>query len=272
MVALKFILLIICSYFLGNISFARLVAKMQKKDITKEGSGNPGTLNMLRNHGFIMAFSTLLLDALKGAIPALVGLALFDGFNNPTLISDIAVYAGGFSAVLGHCFPVIYKFKGGKGIATSFGMFTVANPIVSLVLFVIFLALIFIVKVGSFCTLSYVLFMTIFETIRVAYEYSWKCWPILVMLYLIFFFVFYSHRGNLKRLFTGTERKINIKSVASKDKELFDNISNRKKKNANEDELSQDLEMENNASDEDKKDDELNSSVEEDNTNNNKKD
>ena len=108
-----FVLIIICSYFLGNLSFARLLSKKQDKDITKQGSGNPGTMNMLRTFGFKVGILTLFLDVLKGAIPALVGFLVFGGANGGA-IAYIGLYSAGLAVVLGHNFPIIYKFKAEK--------------------------------------------------------------------------------------------------------------------------------------------------------------
>ena len=75
----KFLILIIGSYLIGNIFFARIISKAKHYDINKKGSGNPGTMNVLRNLGFGMGLLTLVLDMLKGIIPAIVGFYLFGG-------------------------------------------------------------------------------------------------------------------------------------------------------------------------------------------------
>ena len=122
MIALKYILLIVCSYLLGSVNFARILSKnVMHGDITKSGSGNPGTMNMLRTYGFKAGALTLVLDALKGVIPALVGYFLFGGDGSNA--AYVGLYVGGLSAVVGHCFPVFYKFKGGKGVACLFFIF-----------------------------------------------------------------------------------------------------------------------------------------------------
>ena len=110
MIALKYILLIVCSYLLGSVNFARILSKnVMHGDITKSGSGNPGTMNMLRTYGFKAGALTLVLDALKGVIPALVGYFLFGGDGSNA--AYVGLYVGGLSAVVGHCFPVFYKFR-----------------------------------------------------------------------------------------------------------------------------------------------------------------
>ena len=121
-------LLAIGAYLIGNISFAILLSKKKNQDITKMGSGNPGTMNMLRNFGFKTGILTLALDALKGAAPALAGYLLF---------GDHGLYIAGLAVILGHIYPVFRKFKGGKGVACTLGVFLVANPILTLIFFVV---------------------------------------------------------------------------------------------------------------------------------------
>ena len=105
-----YIIVCVFGYFLGNISNAKLISKLKKDDITKHGSGNPGTMNMLRTFGFKIGLLTLALDALKGAIPALLGFYLFGGLDAGE-IAYVGLYCGGTSAVLGHCFPVFSKVR-----------------------------------------------------------------------------------------------------------------------------------------------------------------
>jgi glycerol-3-phosphate acyltransferase PlsY len=219
----KFILLIIGSYFVGNILFAKIIATRQNDDITKHGSGNPGASNMVRNHGFILGISTMLLDASKGVISALAGYYLFGG-SNGEILAITAMYVGGFFAFIGHILPVFYKFKGGKGVATTFGLFLVADPLITLILFVAGWILFFIVKIASVSTLLFVIAFVIIQTILHAnYDYIY----VLVVLYLILGIIMYLHRSNLKKLVNGKENKIDLVKTIEKDKEFL----NKNKKN-----------------------------------------
>ena len=153
---LSIIGLIIGSYFFGNINFSIIISHFLKRDVRREGSGNPGTMNMLRNFGVKLGALTLVLDAIKGAVPAIIGWWLIGGTpDNPmtemmTFGNDkIGLFIAGISVVIGHIFPVLYKFKGGKGVASSIGVCFVASPIVTAVAFVIGLVFMFTVKIGS---------------------------------------------------------------------------------------------------------------------------
>jgi glycerol-3-phosphate acyltransferase PlsY len=106
----KFVILIIVSYFFGNITFARFVARTRNNDdITTHGSGNPGTTNMLRTHGLTLAIVTLVLDALKSVICCVV--AYFWLKPESGYLANLAVYVSGLSCIIGHIYPVIFKFK-----------------------------------------------------------------------------------------------------------------------------------------------------------------
>ena len=113
-------LFILGAYLLGATPFAILVSRaMGLPDPRNYGSGNPGATNVARSGSRSAAILTFFADAAKGAIPAWLGLRFFG-----TEISALA----GFAAVVGHSFPVFLKFKGGKGVATGFGVFGIWNP------------------------------------------------------------------------------------------------------------------------------------------------
>ena len=151
-----FIFACIIAYFIGGISIARFMTKKENKGgINNQGSGNPGTMNMLRTHGIGLGLFTLFCDALKGVIPTLFGLLYFSHFASSTT-GYIAGFSFGLSAVLGHIFPIYYKFKGGKGIATTFGVFMVIDPISTIILFGILFVTLYFIKIGSVVSLLFI--------------------------------------------------------------------------------------------------------------------
>lgn len=207
----KFVILIIFSYFFGNISFARIVSKFTGKDITKSGSGNPGTMNMLRTNGFKAGFVTLILDVMKGAIPTLLGLLLF--INDTNEMQHIAMYVAGFCVILGHIYPVCYKFKGGKGVACAIGIFLVSNPLWLLFMFVIAFLYLWFFDYGSIASFIIVSAMIIIEGFN---PVTSKNIIIPILLFLIFALIIFAHRQNIYRLLVGKENKANLKKSIRK--------------------------------------------------------
>lgn len=213
------ILIVACvlSYLLGSISVARIITrKKQEGSITKSGSGNPGTMNMLRNHGILMGLFTLLCDAIKGAIPALFGLLYFGEID--ARLGYITLFLFGLCAVVGHIFPVFYKFKGGKGIATTFGVFMVVDPITSSILFVILVVILYFTKIGSLVSL---LFITIDAIVQMFKEYAHHNWVMWLLLWTMILLDYYAHKQNLVRLVDNEENPADLQESISKDINKF---------------------------------------------------
>lgn len=216
MVILEYVLLIIFSYFMGNISWARIISKKNNGDITKSGSGNPGTMNMLRTYGAGKAFLTLLLDLLKGLIPALAGKLLFKytGLNE-----DIGLYLAGLFAIIGHMYPVIYKFKGGKGVATSLGVFMVANPLWLILAFIVGFFYVWFFDYGSVASLFIVATMSIIQGYQNSAKYptgSAELLSVNLLIFAIFALIWFAHRTNIVRLLLGKENKANLQKSFKK--------------------------------------------------------
>ncbi len=114
-------LLVVLSYLLGAVPFGLLLARSAGVDVRRAGSGNIGATNVARTAGKTLGLLTLLLDALKGALPTALALHLFPGPRFAVLL--------GLAAVLGHVFPVFLRFRGGKGVATAAGVFVALTPL-----------------------------------------------------------------------------------------------------------------------------------------------
>lgn len=124
---------IIVSYFLGTIPSALIVAKRGGVDVTAEGSGNPGTSNVVRLLGWKYGLVVFVSDVLKGSASVGIAYYLTHHFGDGLNISYLA-YACAYAAVLGHTFPVTRGFHGGKGVATGGGTMFVLYPVMSAVL------------------------------------------------------------------------------------------------------------------------------------------
>lgn len=146
------IIMAVCSYLVGSVNFSIIISRKKGRDIRGVGSGNPGMMNMSRNFGLKTGVAILALDILKGVIPTFIGWIAFRnkyfaGTDFP--VSDLTKYLCGFFAVLGHIFPFYLKFKGGKGISTTIGVFGIACPVVGILSAFIGLAFILITSMGS---------------------------------------------------------------------------------------------------------------------------
>ena len=185
------------AYLLGSISFAVIVSRIYAHDdVRKYGSKNAGMTNILRTYGKLPAFFTLLGDFFKGVLAVLVGRWIFSLMG---VTAFDAGYLAGFFALLGHLYPVFFGFKGGKGVLTSLGIILVVNPLVLLILLIIFLPVLFITRI-DLCLRRPVLFDFLFAA-------------------LFSVIVIYKHRENIKRLLNGTERRIGDKKPSQEPSE-----------------------------------------------------
>lgn len=216
----KYVIVIVVSYFIGNISFARLLSKKTNIDITKQGSGNPGATNMLRTFGFKMGILTMALDALKGILAALLGFFLFGGADgsfvdimgiHASAEAMTGLYIGGLSVVMGHNFPVIYKFKGGKGVACILGVYLVASPIIVAICFLFAFMYLFVFDYMAVASFIFITVLTFFEALK-----SDGNWLVTILLFVMYFLTWFMHRKNIFRLLVGTENKANLKKSLRK--------------------------------------------------------
>ena len=196
---------------MGNISFSRFLAKTKNQDITKLGSGNAGSTNILRNFGFKFGVLNLILDILKGFIPSIVAYKVFG--NNL-----VYLYIAGISVMLGHIYPVIFKFKGGKGIASMLGVFLAADPVVTLIVILIAAVSWLLFKYGSVASFICVTVLTVYEGICAKSLDGNQPKIVCALLFVIFCLTWYAHRSNIERLLCG--RESNVSLIKSTKKQL----------------------------------------------------
>ncbi|MGA2916869.1 MAG: glycerol-3-phosphate 1-O-acyltransferase PlsY [Sedimentisphaerales bacterium] len=210
---MKFILLVFISYLIGSISFAMLIAKAQGIDLRKVGSGNLGATNLARACGKKWAYICFLFDVLKGFVPSFA--AGFFIRSDLLTASTLALWlAVGVAAILGHIFPFYLKFKGGKGVATSFGVVLGIWPyytIPGLIVFVLWAATVLIwryISLGSVIAAAVFPFIMIVLTAGFKDWYFNVLWPLITAAVVLCSLVIFLHRANIKRLLAGTEHKI----------------------------------------------------------------
>ena len=204
------VLLILIAYVLGSIPNALWVGKTFKNiDVREHGSKNTGSTNAARVLGPKLGIFTLILDILKGALPTYLGIVL--GANLLTRITGIDkldIIVIGMAAILGHTFSLFLKFKGGKAVATTLGVFLVLVPYAILILLVVFFVIFGLTKYVSLASIvsAVALPITVYLTTRHI--------PLTVLGIIIGLLVIIRHKENIKRLINGTESKLTF----SKDK------------------------------------------------------
>jgi glycerol-3-phosphate acyltransferase PlsY len=186
---------LVLAYLIGSLDFAVIVARIRGEDIYSLGSGNPGASNALRSMGKTAGALVLAGDLLKGVAAAAIGATLG---GSGTLAS-----AAGLAAVVGHCYPVFHRFRGGKGAATVAGMLLWVAPWAGVGMVLVFgavVALTRIASVGSIAGAALAVPLAVWlDGVR-----AW----VLVWLVVAVLLVMYRHRGNIARLFRGAERKV----------------------------------------------------------------
>jgi len=194
------LLLVLGAYLLGSIPFGLIFAKIfGGKDVRQHGSGNIGATNVSRVAGPVAGVLTLLFDTGKGAVAVLIAAR---GAEHE---ASAMIFAG-IGALLGHCFPVWLKFKGGKGVATALGMYVALCPLATLVAVVMFVLVVAFWRYISLGSLSAAAAMPLLVYFLWAPGHAP---PLVVTLGTLFAaaLLFYKHDANLQRLLDGTEPK-----------------------------------------------------------------
>ena len=222
------------AFLLGSIPFGLLIAKAKGIDIRKHGSGNIGATNVLRTMGKKYGITCLVLDALKGLIPVILGLSLirFTGMRNPMMLDSLTPWSAefpmltaqvmqvitGLFAILGHNYSPWVGFKGGKGIATSAGVLIALMPAGVVILLLVFLI--------TFAVTRYVSLASIIAAATLPLVTIWGSWyhgkiadgtwnkPLFIFSVVIAILAIWKHRSNIQRLRAGTENRFTRKSKA----------------------------------------------------------
>ncbi len=199
------------AYLIGGFNVSKTVTKSQNVDLSKIGSGNAGATNVGRAMGFKWFLLVTILECIKCAIVALIGylfVSFYTGaFTFYTESHYIIILAMGLSAVFGAIFPVWYRFKGGKGLATWIGLAFFLNPLVMLVVAAIYIPLLIITHIMS---LSTVLGVITWAILSLCIEAPLTA-PVIIMYCACVALIVYSHRKNIVRLLTGKENKFILK-------------------------------------------------------------
>ena len=205
-----YIIIAIIAYLLGSISFSVIISKkMAGFDVRDKGSKNAGSTNVLRTVGKKAAILTLIGDCLKGVVAILIAFVV--GKIRQELDGALLVQLAGIFVVVGHTFPIFFKFKGGKGVATSLGVLLLTNwqiGLICLVFALVLMALTRFVSLGSVAAAVLFPVLTIFITNNYLVPGNYIIFGIILAVLVIF-----NHRENIKRLLEGKENKLSFKGT-----------------------------------------------------------
>jgi len=214
---MEFVTLIIAAYLLGSVPFGFIIAKAHGRDLRAIGSGNIGATNLSRALGKKWAYFCFCLDVAKGLVPTLVAGGLVSTVPN---ISELFLWlAVGCAAVLGHVFSIYLKFKGGKGVATSFGVALGIWPyftICAAISFVVWIAVTLIWRYISLASIVTAITFPVTLALLVITKNNWHfttLWPLFTVALGIPVMVVIRHRENIKRIIEGTEGKVFTRAI-----------------------------------------------------------
>ena len=195
---MEIVALIVSAYLLGSIPTGYILGKIAGVDVRQVGSGNVGATNVARAVGKWQGVLTLLADAMKGMLPAAIGLTM--------MLPSAAIAALSAAAFLGHLYPIFLNFRGGKGVATALGALLVIAPLAGLLLVAIFAAVVFPTRLVSLSSIAAAAFAPFALWLFLA--------PRAIVLLGAFFaaMIVWRHRGNIQRLRAGTEPRFGAHS------------------------------------------------------------
>jgi len=190
------IVAVLLGYLVGSVPFAFLLSRRRGIDLRRVGSGNVGASNVLRTSGVRMAVLAMCLDAVKGAVAVLVAQRIAAGPTSPV--------AAGVAAIVGHIYPIWLGWRGGKGVATSAGMFAVLAPAALAIASGVFILGVSVTRYISVGSLAGVV------TLAIATAAGDAPPPVIAGAVLTALLIIHGHRGNVSRLRSGTERRLGI--------------------------------------------------------------
>lgn len=195
---LLYILVAAIGYALGSVCVGVILStQFWKKDVREYGSKSAGATNVLRNMGVVFGLLTFLGDLLKVAIACWIGLAI---------LGRPGGMVAGLFAVLGHNWPVYYKFKGGKGVAGSLGAMLVLFPIPALISMAAAILVILVTKYVSLGSMTLLAVFAVIITVQ-----TWGQWGVILWALFLLALCIFKHKANIQRLMSGTENKLSFK-------------------------------------------------------------
>jgi len=196
----------LAAYLIGSLSFAVIVSRlMGLNDPRTYGSGNPGATNVLRSGNKAAAVLTLLLDALKGFVPVI----LVKEFGVPHGLFEGTLALVALAAFVGHLWPVFFRFKGGKGVATAAGVLLGLNPWLGLATLATWAIVAVFTRYSSLAALVAAVFAPFYQVL------IWGGGPVAVAVFVMGALLVWRHSANIQKLLKGTESKLGQKAAGA---------------------------------------------------------
>ncbi len=193
----------LAAYLIGSVSFAVVVSRaMGLKDPRTYGSHNPGATNVLRSGNRVAAVVTLVLDALKGFVPVLLVQVWGDRFG----LGEGTVALVALAAFLGHLWPLFFRFRGGKGVATAAGILLGINPWLGLATLLTWVIIAAFFRYSSLASIVSAVFAPFYQLL------IWGGGPAAIAITVMGLLLIWRHRANIRKLFQGTESKLGQKA------------------------------------------------------------
>jgi len=200
--------IVVAAYLLGSIPTGYLLMRIfRKQDIRSIGSGNIGATNVLRSGAKGLGAATFALDVLKGALAVLVGAKLAT-FGFPPIPPHNAAALAALCAVLGHMFPIWLGLRGGKGVATAFGVFLVLVPFAALGSIAVFILVFALSRFVSLASIIGAALFPLFAWLAAPWTHNYL---ILAIICIVAGLILIKHRPNIERLIAGTEYRFGNK-------------------------------------------------------------
>lgn len=201
------ILCAVIAYLIGSFNFSLLISSRKGDDVRNYGSGNAGATNMMRVYGKKYAYITFLGDFLKAVLVCFIARILY---------GDIGAYIAGLFCIIGHAFPLYFNFKGGKGVSVFIGFGLMTEPILALILVLVWAAILFGFKMVSLASVMVAIVypFALYMWYKLIHNQEYGLW--FVFAFLIGCAIVFLHRQNLVRIFNHTEHKFKFKKKEKK--------------------------------------------------------
>ena len=203
-------IIILASYILGSLNTSLVMSKIKNLDIRKKGSGNAGATNAIRIFGLQNGLLVFFIDTLKALLAAFLTIRILEGTSSDIIFEhEIYLYFSAVSCILGHCYPIWFSFKGGKGAATGLGSMIYIEPMLIIPSLVVFFIVLVITRYVSFSTIAAFFSLSVAS---IFFNRDFIDYIFLLFTFTLFLIILYTHKVNISAILDKTEHRISFKN------------------------------------------------------------